>query len=126
MNTEILENLGKDPNQRPLANANPIYSCVDLSSMTYLNWCRATDPSHQPFDFLVGKHKNEVLEGLMLNSLYAASYCRLSGQISSRCCGESLKIRCEQCRNDQDISLDQFGMYVQILHVELIKEGIAT
>ena len=111
---------------KPPSNAKRVYCWTDLPDANGAALYRVTDADEEPRVISVGRHKRQVLEGLMDGPIYAASYCRISDQVLPLRRDDGVNIKCEMYRNDSATGRERFGVYFLESVVERIKPGDAA
>lgn len=116
-----------DKTLTPPPNAKRIYAWKDTPDLTDSAVYRVTDPGQDPREIVVSKNQRRVLEGLMRNPLYAASYCRVSDQVLPLRRDHGVEIHCEMYRNDPETGRERYGVYFLRSKVELVcPAGVAA
>lgn len=110
---------------KPPQNAKRVYRWADLPDTTEPALYRITDPGHKPREITASRHKRQVLEALMRQPLYAASYCRLSDQVLPLRRDDGVSIRCDIYSSDPDTGRERFGIYILESHVERVSSEVA-
>lgn len=97
--------------EQPPRNARrSIYAWKHLPQGTELASFLIENDGQEPFEVTLSKHQRQVLEGLMQYPVYAASYCRISDQVSPlREMG--IDIETKMYRNDPETGRERYGVY---------------
>jgi hypothetical protein len=100
-----------EPGDRPPHDAKRIYRWADLPSATEPA-CYTVDPYGEDRRVItVSRHMRQVLEGLINQPIFAASYCRISDQILPLRRDHGLAITCTMYRNDPETGRERYGVY---------------
>lgn len=104
----------------PSADAKRVSRWADLPDVSAPALFRVTDPDQEPREIVVAKHQRQVLEGLMHGPIYAASYCRVSDQVSMLRHDHGVNIRCDMFSDDRETGRSRYGVYFLESRVERI------
>ena len=80
--------------ERPPRNSKRVYRWPDLPNTLAPKPYRIIEEGKEVTTFIASEHKRQVLEGLMLHPIYAASYCRISDQVLALR-GDGVDIECK-------------------------------
>lgn len=101
----------KQNEERPPKDALRVYKWADLPGLTEPAEYLVSDPNQEPRKIWVSKHKRQVLEGLMKHPIYAASYARISDQVSPLRHDLGVDIATRIYRNDAETGRKTYGVY---------------
>lgn len=114
-----------EPGQKPPANTKRVYRWGDLPNTKERASYIVEDSDGKTRKITVANHKRQVLEGLMVQPILAASYCRISDQVMPLRRDYGLNIICTLYQNDPETGREIYGVYT--LHSQVrraLPEGV--
>ncbi len=96
---------------QPPKDARRIYSWDQTPNLTAPATYVVQDEGQEPRSITVSKNMRRVLEALMRNPIYAASYCRISCRVLELRHDYGVEIECVRYQTDLPTKRQTFGVY---------------